>query len=603
MQNIKTFLANLSQHPGVYQMLDEKGKIIYIGKAKNLKKRVSSYFSTRVQDLKTIALVKQIHDIVITVTRSENEAVLLECNLIKTHKPRYNVLLRDDKSYPYILISHHAFPRIDSYRGTRRKHADYFGPYPSSLAVRETIHLLQKLFKLRTCRDAYYDARSRPCLLYQIERCTAPCVGLIEKDEYAKSVKLAELFLTGKSNEVIASLQAQMEAFSHHKEFENAAVIRDQITRLRQIQEKQYISINAGDADVIGLATQAGIACLQLLTIRKGQILASQTYYPSTPANSSDEEIISAFIAQHYLHDLSHVEAIPSSILIEETLSDLAILEEVLTTQSKRKVTISAPQRGEKRKWLDMAKSSAKDSLAAHLLNKANMRERMHDVEEVLNMPQPLTRMECFDISHSSGEATVASCVVFDLNGPLKRDYRRYNIHDITPGDDVAAMRQVISRRFKRSQEEGLLPDLILIDGGTTQLAAARAALDELGIHQVFLASVSKGPGRKAGFESIHIENKTAMHLPATSAALHCIQHIRDEAHRFAIMGHRAKRDKARRQSVLESIPGIGAKRRRELLRYFGGIQGIACASLEEISKVPGISLSLAERIFATLHD
>ncbi len=604
MQNIKSFLANLSSHPGVYQMLDEKGKVIYVGKAKNLKNRVSSYFSGRLLDLKTISLVKQIHDVVITVTNSETEAVLLECSLIKSLRPRYNILLRDDKSFPYIILSHHSFPRIDSYRGKQRKNAQYFGPYPNSLAVRETINLLQKIFKLRTCRDPYYEARTRPCLLHQIERCSAPCVGLISREDYAQSVQFATLFLDGKSNDVISGLQSKMEAASLTMNFETAASLRDQISRLRQIQEKQYISSASGEADVIGLATQAGIVCMQLLTIRAGQILASQTYYPSVPMDSSREEILSAFISQHYLDGASHIESIPHTLILDSVLPDSHLLQDVLAQAIGHKVTILCPQRGEKTKWLAMANASAKESLFAHLLSKTNMHERMLALQDVLQLQRLPKRIECFDISHSMGEAAVASCVVFNSEGPLKSDYRRFNISGITPGDDVAAMRQVVLRRFRRLQrDEAVLPDVILIDGGKTQLAAAHSAMSELGINEVLLAGVSKGPGRKPGYESIHIQNKHPMHLPATSTALHLIQQIRDEAHRFAITGHRARRDKARRESVLEAIPGIGAKRRRELLRYFGGIQAIAYASLDELLKVPGINQSLAERIFAVTHD
>ncbi len=604
MQNIKTFLDNLSSHPGVYQMLDEAGKVIYVGKAKNLKKRVSSYFSGRQQDLKTISLVKHIHDVVITVTNSETEAVLLECNLIKTLRPRYNVLLRDDKSFPYIVLSHHSFPRIDSYRGKRRKNANYFGPYPNSLAVRETINLLQKIFKLRTCRDAYFDARTRPCLLYQIERCTAPCVGLISRDDYAQSIQLATLFLEGKSQEVVDVLDRKMEAASAQMNFELAALFRDQIARLRQIQEKQYISNSSGEADVLGLAIQAGIVCLQLLTIRAGLILASQTYYPSVPLDSSREEILAAFISQHYLDDVSQGDKIPRTIILEAGIDEGSLLQDVLSGKANHKVIILAPSRGEKKKWLAMAAASARESLSAHLLSKTNMRERMLALQQVLKLTRLPQRIECFDISHSMGEAAVASCVVFNGEGPLKSDYRRFNIADITPGDDVAAMRQVVLRRFKRLQrEEAVMPDVILIDGGKTQLAAAQSAIEELGVQGVLLAGVSKGPGRKPGYESIHTMNHPPMHLPATSTALHLIQQIRDEAHRFAITGHRARRGKVRTQSQLETIPGIGAKRRRDLLRYFGGIQGIAYASLDELLKVPGISQSLAERIFATLHD
>lgn len=524
--------------------------------------------------------------------------------MIKTHRPRYNVLLRDDKSYPYISISNHVFPRIDSYRGQRKKNVRYFGPYPNSLAVRETINLLQKIFKLRTCRDAYFDARTRPCLLYQIERCTAPCVGFISQEDYAASVNLAILFLQGKSNEVIQTMQQQMTAQSSAMNYEYAAELRDQIARLRQIQEKQYISTAAGNADVLGLAMQAGVVCLQLLTIREGQILASQTYYPAVPLDAPREEILSAFISQHYLGDVTHIESAPRTIIVDTSVNDGGLLENVLTENTGHKVEILRPQRGEKKKWLELAASSATESLNAHMLQKANMNERMRALQEALALTKMPKRLECFDISHSMGEATVASCVVFDKEGPLKRDYRHYNITNITPGDDVAAMNQALLRRFKRMQrEDAVIPDIIFIDGGKTQLAAANKAMQEAGVTGVLLIGVSKGPDRKPGFESIHRLDAAPIHLPATAIALHLIQQIRDEAHRFAITGHRARRGKARRQSVLESIPGIGAKRRRELLRYFGGIQGIACASLDEIAKAPGISKSLAERIFAVLHD
>jgi excinuclease ABC subunit C len=605
MQNIKDFLANLSHHPGVYQMIGEKGEVIYVGKAKDLKKRVASYFSGRVKDLKTTSLVKKIKDIEITVTLSENEAVLLECNLIKKHAPRYNVLLRDDKSYPYILITtQHPFPRIDIYRGTRKKLGRYFGPYPSSLAVRETISLLQKLFHLRTCTDSYYEARSRPCLLYQIGRCAGPCVGKITRDEYANNVKMAILFLEGKSNEVITHMQKQMEEASDALNYELASHYRDQIARLRQIQERQYVNVEEGNADIIGLAVEAGVICIQLLSIRGGQILGSRSYFPTVPVYTDNEEILSAFITQHYLTYATHHDNIPKQIILEASLSDRDMLTSVLSDHAHHKVELIHPVRGDKKKWLTMATTSARQSLALHLFSKTNMQERLLALQKVLALSKLPKRIECFDISHSMGEATVASCVVFDQNGPVKSDYRHFNIQDITPGDDVAAMRQVILRRFKRLQkEEAVLPNVVFIDGGKTQLAAADAVMHELGIKSILLVGVSKGAGRKPGYESLHFLDNTPIHLPADSLALHFIQQVRDEAHRFAITGHRQRRDKKRRQSTLELLPGIGAKRRRELLRYFGGIQGIAHASLDELMKVPGISRSLAERIFTTLHD
>lgn len=604
MQNIKQFLSNLSQYPGVYQMLGEKGEVLYVGKAKNLKKRLSSYFSKQAKDVKTMSLLAQIKDIDFTVTNSENEAVLLECNLIKKHRPRYNILLRDDKSYPYIFISAHSSPRIDIYRGPRKKNGLYFGPYPHGAAVRETISLLQKLFLLRTCRDTYFDARTRPCLLYQIGRCSAPCVELISKDDYAHKVKLAILFLEGKNDEVIQELQVRMEIAANSHDYELAASLRDQISRLRQIQEKQYVNVSEGNADVIGYAAHAGMVCLQLQSIRSGRVEGSRSYFPRVPAYSSKEEVLSAFLTQHYLNDRSHIESIPRFILIETGIKEYELIQNVLGELAGHKVEVVKPVRGEKKKWLEMATLSSKQALAAHFFEKTNMSERALALQQTLGLEKIPRRIECFDISHSMGEATVASCVVFDQNGPLKNDYRRYNITGITPGDDISAMHQVLGRRFKRLQKENaVLPDIALIDGGPTQLSAAKKVMETLNLPEVVLIGVSKGPGRKAGFESLHIENRAPIHLPADSKALHFIQQIRDEAHRFAIAGHRMKRDKKRRTSTLESIPGIGAKRRRDLLRYFGGIQGLAHASLDELSKVPGISRSLAEKIFAALHD
>lgn len=604
MHNIKAFLASLSHHPGVYQMLGEAGEILYVGKAKDLKKRVASYFSSKAKDLKTLSLVKKIADIEVTITNSEMEAVLLECNLIKKHAPRYNVLLRDDKSYPYILITtNHAYPRIDLYRGPRKKGGLYFGPYPNTLAVRETINLLQKLFHLRTCKDSYYEARHRPCLLYQIGRCSGPCVGLISKEEYAHHVQLAILFLEGKSDQVIEHLQARMEGASKELNFELAAHYRDQISRLRQIQKRQYVNVEEGEADIIGHAIQAGVICIQVLSIRNGQLLGSRSYFPTVPSYTSEEEVLSSFISQHYLHP-AFSGSLPRQIILGMALSDQALLSEVLSSAANRKVGLMTAHRGDKKKWVEMAATSARQSLTAHLFTKTNMNERVLALQSVLALQKAPERIECFDISHSMGEATVASCVVFNQSGPVKSDYRHFNIQGVTPGDDVGAMHQVILRRFKRLQKEAAkLPDIIFIDGGKTQLAAAAQVIDELDIKNVLLVGVSKGPGRKPGFESLHFLHRPTIHLPADSLALHFIQQVRDEAHRFAVTGHRQRRDKVRRQSSLEQIPGIGVKRRRELLRYFGGIQGVAHASLEELRKVPGISQSVAERIFAALHD
>ncbi|MFZ2315548.1 MAG: excinuclease ABC subunit UvrC [Gammaproteobacteria bacterium] len=604
MQDIKSFLDNLPHYPGVYQMLGTSGEVLYIGKAKNLKKRVSSYFAGA-KDLKTQTLVQQIKDIDITVTNTENEAVLLECNLIKKYMPPYNILLRDDKSYPYIVITNlHDYPRIDLYRGLRKKDALYFGPYPNVGAVRETINLMQKLFGIRTCSNTYFAARSRPCLLYQIGRCTGPCVELIAKEDYAKNIQLAVLFLQGKSNEVVEELQQEMERAASVLNFELAARLRDQVSRLRQIQDKQYVDVGDSNVDAVGLAVRAGVVCIQLLSIRAGRLLGSRSYFPKVPAHSEGEEIVSAFLAQHYLNHPSHIESIPKEIIVGMDITDKGMLENTLSAQAGFKVNIAVSVRGDKKKWLAMAETTASQSLVAKMMQKANIEERILELQKVLDLAELPRRMECYDISHSMGEATVGSCVVFDRNGPLKSDYRRFNITDITPGDDPAAMRQVLSRRFKRLQkEDAVLPDIVFIDGGAAQLNMAARVMSELNVAGMLLIGISKGPDRKAGFETLHFVDLPPMHLPADSPALHLIQQIRDEAHRFAITGHRQRRDKTRRQSSLELVPGIGAKRRRELLRYFGGIQGVAHASLDELSKVPGISRSLAERIFAAFHD
>ncbi len=605
MHDIKAFLAGLTHHPGVYQMLDDKAQVIYVGKAKDLKKRVSSYFSNKVKDPKTLSLVKQIKDIHITIAHSESEAVILECNLIKKIRPRYNILLRDDKSYPYILITNqHPYPRIDLYRGSRKKNALYYGPYPNAQAVRETISLLQKLFRLRTCRDHYFDARTRPCLLYQIDRCTGPCVNLISKEEYAHHVQMAILFLEGKSDEVIEVLQRHMETAANACHYELAAQYRNQVSRLRQMQDKQYANVAGGDADIIGLAIQSGMACIHLLSIRHGQILGSRSYFPNLPLYSEANAVLSAFLTQHYLADVTLIENIPKQIIVSDQLEDQDLIEAALLQQAKHQVDIQHAVRSEKRKWLNMAMASAKQALATHLFEKLHVSERLSALQQVLNLKKLPERIECFDVSHSMGEATVASCVVFDQNGPLKSHYRRFNITNITPGDDVAAMRQVVSRRFKRLQDAGAaLPQVVFIDGGLTQLKAARDAMQALAIEDILLVGVAKGPERKPGYESLFIGSQAPIHLPSDSLALHFIQQIRDEAHRFAITGHRQQRDKVRRHSMLESIEGIGTKRRRDLLRYFGGIQGVARASLDELMKVPGISRSIAERIFAALHD
>ncbi len=602
--NIKSFLQNLPNLPGVYQMLDAAGAVIYIGKARNLKKRVASYFSARSQDIKTQALVKNIVDIEITVTRTENEALILECNLIKKFKPHYNVLFRDDKSYPYIYIGkNHDFPRIDFYRGNKKKDGYYFGPYPSTVAVRETIQLIQKIFKLRTCTDIFFKSRERPCLLYQIHRCTAPCVGHINQENYSESMHLAILFLQGKNEAVVNVLSNKMEAASTQKLYELAGEYRDQIASLREIQQRQYMSGHGGDVDVVGCAYHAGVACIQLLSIRHGRILGSRAYFPSLPQETSIEEIVTSFILQHYLQE--HDQDIPREIISPCDLQDIDWLENALSERAKNKVEIAVNVRTEKKKWLETAELSAKQAVATRLVSKTNMADRFNELKIALSLKETPSRLECFDISHTMGEETVASCVVFNREGPLKSDYRRFNISGITPGDDVAAMKQALTRRYKRAQSDiSKMPNILFVDGGKGQLNVALLVLEELGIHEgILLVGIAKGEGRKPGLETLIIPGHEPLHLPIDSQALHLIQHIRDEAHRFAITGHRQRRDKKRSTSVLESIPGIGAKRRRDLLKYFGGLQAINHASLEDIAKVPGISRALAEKIYEILHS
>ncbi len=605
MLNIKAFLENLTHYPGVYQMLDKQGEVLYVGKACNLKKRLSSYFSSKQKDNKTLALIKHVVDIHVTVTHSENDALLLECNLIKKYKPHYNILFRDDKSYPYILIKNETpYPSIELYRGNKQADGTYFGPYPSATAVRETIHLIQKLFGLRLSNDKYSPTRKRPCLQYQINLCSGSCAGLVSPEDYRHDVQHAVLFLQGKNQQILHELSLKMEDFSKEQRYEEAANIRNQIAMLREIQARQYISSDrsSGDVDVIGVAA-GDTACIQLLMIRGGRMLGSRAYFTSLPAHSTTEEVVASFITQHYQSNQIDKNSFPREIIVDVALRDRILISNALSQLAGRKTTIHHHVRSDRKKWQEIANASAKESISRFLLNKANIHEKFLVLETLLENRTNLNRIECFDISHTMGEATVASCVVFNKEGPLKMDYRRFNIKGITPGDDVAAMHQVLSRRYQRLQtEHAKLPDLILIDGGPTQLSAATKIIHALQIPHVMLIGVAKGKTRKPGFETLYFENKEPMHLPSDSLALHLIQQIRDEAHRFAITGHRQQRDKSRNKSILESIPGIGAKRRRDLLQYFGGIQSLNRASLDELAKVPGINQSLAKRIFAALH-
>lgn len=601
----KAFLSTLTNKPGVYRMINKDGKVIYVGKAKNLKKRVSSYFNRSNQTPKTQVMVSHIANIEIAITHTENEALILESNLIKSLKPQYNVTYRDDKSYPYIyLSSNQDFPRLSYHRGARKAKGRYFGPYPSAGAVRESLNLLQKIFPVRQCEDSFYKNRSRPCLQYQIKRCTAPCVGLVSKEDYQEDVRHAVMFLEGKNSQVIDELVEKMEAASMNLEFEQAAIFRDQISALRKVQEKQYISGEKdSDLDVIVGVIHGGVGCIQVFNVRGGLNLGNKSYYPRLSEHTDIGEMLSAFIAQYYIGK-SGVRNLPAEILINEEPQDSEWLSDVLTEQAGKRVKLVSKTRGDRARWIKLAVANAETALMTHLSAKANILGRFESLQEALSLDAIPQRIECFDISHTMGEATVASCVVCDHNGPLKSDYRRFNIEGITPGDDYAAMNQALMRRYKKIKEgEGKLPDILLIDGAKGQLSQAETVFEELQITGVTLIGVAKGVERRPGLESLFLSGEDRpIRLPANSPALHLIQMVRDEAHRFAITGHRNRRAKARQESPLEDIPGLGPKRRQVLLKQFGGIQGISSAGVEDLMNVKGISRDLAEKIYARFH-
>ncbi len=599
------FLKELTGKPGVYRMLNESGKVLYVGKARNLKKRVSSYFTRADTSPKTRAMVTQIRDIEITVTHTEKEALILENNQIKALKPRYNIWFKDDKSYPYIYLStEHDFPGLSYHRGAKSKKGRYFGPYPSASSVHNTLNLMKKLFMTRQCKDSFFANRTRPCLEYQIKRCSAPCTAFISQEDYQKDIEHGIMFLQGKNEQVIDSLIIPMEKASDALEYERAAHYRDQISNLRKIQENQYITAEKGNIDVIACQYKEGFACVWVFFIRNGMNQGSKTYFPKHPANTTPESILEAFLAQSYLRDRA-VSGLPKEILLSHEPENSKLLQEVISSHIKRQIKIKYHCRGDRAKWVKMASENAKLSLTQHLANKESRQQRTDKLTQFLNLEIPIQRMECFDISHTGGEATVASCVVFDAEGPLKTDYRKFNITNITPGDDYAAMEQAIMRRYTRvKKEEGKIPDIIFIDGGKGQVGKAQKVLEELQLNEPLLIGIAKGPSRKAGLETLIIEHENKqIHLPHDSPALHLIQHIRDEAHRFAISGHRQRRKKARNQSSLENIEGVGQKRRQNLLRYFGGLQGIISAGVEDLAKVHGINKNLAQKIYDTFHE
>ncbi len=598
----ENFLKNLTTKSGVYRMFDSKGHTLYVGKAKNLRSRVTSYFRAKGLQTKTMAMVAKIADIEITVTASEMEALLLEQNLIKAQRPPYNISLRDDKSYPFVHITGHPeFPQLRFHRGSKGKTGEYFGPYPSAASVRDSLNLLQKLFLVRQCDDNFFRNRSRPCLQYQIQRCSAPCVGHITADEYQQDVQLATLFLQGKSANVLKVFQDKMEKAAEALEFEKAARYRDQISHLRRIQERQYVHGAKGDVDVFALAEDSGRCCVQALFVRNGQVLGQKSHYVSNELAIDRAALLHAFLSQYYLTG-DHFDP-PSTVLVSDYNDDFGVLQRALEERADRKIHLSKAFRGQRARWLGLAADNAAVNLQARGAARSQMNTRFADLQSALSLASPPRRLECFDISHTMGEATVASCVVFDESGPLSSDYRRFNVTDIVGGDDYAAMEQALTRRYKRLKDgEGQLPDLLVIDGGLGQVNRALQVLGALQLdHEVGVLGIAKGPDRKAGLERFFL-GSVAVHIDGHSPAAHLLQHIRDEAHRFAITGHRQRRAKARNQSLLEGIAGVGAKKRRQLLLHFGSISAIKGASIEELSKVQGISKAIAADIYKHFH-
>lgn len=598
----KAFARTLSTAPGVYRMISADDKALYVGKASALRNRVSSYFNATPKSARIMAMLAQTARMEVTVTRTETEALILENELIKSLKPRYNVLLRDDKSYPYVLLTNEEWPRISMHRGPRSVPGRYFGPYASVGAVRDTLNLVHKLFKLRSCDASVFANRTRPCLQYQIGRCSGPCVGLVDAESYAESVRRAVLMLEGRSDELTDEIGRAMEAASARLAFEEAARLRDLLGSIRTLQARQYVDGRAADLDVLAVAMQGSAACVMLLAFRDGRNLGTRSFFPRTNGSESAEEVLAAFVSQYYGEHLP-----PGEIVLDRDIPDRELIEAALSHAGDRRVQLRWNVRGDRAGYLDLARRNAQITLASERTSHAAQLARAQDLQTMLGMDELPGRIECFDISHTMGEAAVASCVVFDAEGPVRGQYRRFNIAGIEPGDDYAAMHQALSRRFKRAvaaqgKPAGVLPDILLIDGGAGQVAQARAVLDELDIHSVVLVGVAKGPARRPGDEDLLLPDGRTLHPGADSPALQLVQQVRDEAHRFAITGHRGRRQKARSSSRLEDIPGIGPRRRGNLLRHFGGLGGLKAAGVEEISRVEGINAALAERIYASLH-
>ncbi|MEH6504343.1 MAG: excinuclease ABC subunit UvrC [Cycloclasticus sp.] len=595
------FLKTLTQKPGVYQMMDSRNICIYVGKAKNLKRRVSSYFNKNDAGAKTKVMVSHVRQIDVIVTHTEGEALLLENQLIKQLKPRYNICLRDDKSYPHIYLSaEQDFPQLTFHRGAKKHKGRYFGPYPSAGAVRDSLHVLQKLFPVRQCDDSFYKNRSRPCLQYQIKRCTAPCVGLISKQDYQVDVEHTVLFLEGKNKRLINGLVKKMETAAETLHYEKAAQYRDQISQLRKMLERQYVSGNEGDIDVIACEMENEVACIQVFFIRKGQHLGNRTFFPKTPRGKTAEEVLSAFALQFYLD-----KQLPKVIILSHELIERELTQQVFNEKAERKVSLINKPRGDRARWLKMAKSNALTALTQKLESRENTRDRLSKLSALLDTPHKIKRLECFDISHLQGDHTVASCVVLNEEGPLKSDYRRFNISGIKAGDDYAALAQAVSRRFVRANKgEHAPPDLLVIDGGQGQVSAVSQALSEINYSDVFVIGISKGTDRKVGMEKIYrATDGRVLIFPSDEPALLVVQQIRDEAHRFAISGHRQQRGKVKKKSALEKIQGLGPKRRQLLLKQFGGLREIQAAGVDDLCSVDGINKSLGQRIYDSFHD
>jgi excinuclease ABC subunit C len=582
-------------------MLDAKHKVLYVGKARDLKKRVSSYFHRSQTAPKTVAMMEQVARVEVTVVNTEAEALVLEYSLIKQHKPRFNVLLRDDKSYPYIYAStDHEFPRLKFHRGPRRGKGRYFGPYPSTRAVRQTINELQKLFLIRNCEDSFFSNRTRPCLQYQIKRCTAPCVRIVDAAQYRKDIDAAILFLEGRDKSVVNTFVKRMEAASAEQDYEQAARFRDQIARLKEVAAKQLvIRSDRKDLDILGFASNAAMHCVTVMFIRNGSVIGSRDYFPKLPGETDKAKLLNGFVTQYYLG-----RDAPSEIVLDTEIADAMVLQEELTTRAGHKVAIRNRVRGDRARWLDMARMNAEQGLGLKVASNATIRRQFAELGRMLGLEESPQRIECFDVSHTSGEAAVASCVVFNTAGPMKSDYRRFNVSPESAGDDYAAMAEALRRRYERVKKgEVAMPDVLFVDGGKGQLAEAMKVLEKLQLDWMTVVAVAKGRARRAGAERLFRPGSdTPMQLPPDSPALLLIQQIRDEAHRFAITGHRQRRAKARKKSTLEEIPGLGPKKRRELLRQFGGLQGIVGAGIDDLIKVRGISRKLAETIYNELH-